>query len=221
MNYMTSRSQYSEEEIKRICIRMKSARVLSGLNQEQFANAHGISHMSLKGWEKGKALPRQLGLLKFVSALNACGIQVDTEWLLFGSGAGPTCTPRQSPKIQSERANYLEQQIALFKKEQVSMGLNPLVAEINDTAMSPQYKSGDIVGGVFVTLDIVRNNLLQRGQKGEVFLVRIDDVNFAPRQLFLAGERMFISSLEDLTLFEYSTRLIAKICWHYFPASQT
>ena len=214
---MSSRSQYSEEEIKRISLRMKSARVLSGMNQEEFANANGIPHMSLKGWEMGKALPRQSGLLKFLNALLSNGIQVDSEWLLFGSGAGPTLVAGARPETPTGKSGYIDQQIALFKKEQVSKGLNPLVIEIKDGLMSPTYNLGDIVGGVFINQDEAKTQSADNVQKGAVFLARIDEGIFAPRQVFFSHGRLFISSIKDRELSEYSTQLLAKISWHYFP----
>jgi transcriptional regulator with XRE-family HTH domain len=219
---MSVRSQYSEAEINRISLRIKSARVLSGMNQEEFSNANGIPHMSLKGWEMGKALPRQTGLLKFIDALLSIGIQVDAEWLLCGGGAGPTFVEGARPEAPTGKSVYLDQQIMLFKKEQAAKGLNPLVVEVADSEMEPEYNKGDIIGGIFVAYDSARKRCAEKPKKGSVFLVRIKEGVFAPRQVFLKSDGgLFISSFNDPELTEYSTQLLAKVCWHYFPESQT
>jgi DNA-binding transcriptional regulator YiaG len=217
---MSSRSQYSEEEIKRISLRIKSARVLSGLNQEEFAQANSIPYMSLKGWEMGKALPRQTGLLKFLKALSSNGIQVDSDWLLCGTGAGPTYVAGARPEVVVRKSLYMEQQVSLFKKEQEANGFNPLVVEVKDDAMSPRYNSGDIMGGVLISSDELIAKKFD-ARKGAVYLIRIEENIFAPRQIFVNQDRLFFSSFKENELFEYATPVLAKICWHYFPESQT
>lgn len=218
---MASRSQFSDEDVKQIGLRIRSARVLSGMNQEEFANTHGIPHMSLKAWEMGKALPRQIGLEKLLNALFSIGIQVDCGWLISGSGAGPTYVFGTRRELSEGNTSHSDDHVAIFKKEQLARGLNPLVVEINDSLMSPSYKPGDIVGGVFISHEEVKARCKGSIEKGSIYLVHIDEAMFAPRQVFFANEQIFISSLRTVDLSLYSNQFFAKICWHYFPDSQT
>lgn len=216
-----SRNHYSDTEIKRVSLRIKSARVLSGMNQEDFARTFEIPHVSLKTWESGKSLPRQTGITKFLSALSSSGVYIDEEWLLCGRGSGPTYVKNRESVtgIDERRGNVL---IDAFRNEQTAQGLSPITVQVVDDEMFPLYRRGDIIGGVFLSYDEAKAFYESRNEKGLVFLMRVDDEQFAPRQVFFSDDgSLHFGSLKNPNLIRSQIQLLAKIIWHYFAASDT
>ena len=66
---MTTRKFLTSEDIQKIGLRMKSCRVLTGLNQEEFADKHQIPYTTIRNWEYGKVVPRLSGMNEFIDAL--------------------------------------------------------------------------------------------------------------------------------------------------------
>jgi DNA-binding transcriptional regulator YiaG len=217
---MVTSRRLSEEEVQQISWRMKSARMLTGLTQENFSVENDISLTSLKCWEMGRAVPRREGALSYVNAIKKKGIDVSLDWIFHGSGPGPTYvngTQVEKPKTDS---SYIEQQIELFKRNQLSKGLNPIVTEISDQDMVPQFKPGDMIGAFYVTMNEIAS--LQLNSIIETpWLLMLDGKNFVPRFL-VPGERgqVFYYSQKDPVIRSGSVGAIGRICWHYKDTCQ-
>lgn len=214
--FMATNRRHSQEEVCQISNRMKSARALSGLTQERFAEKYDISLTSLKCWEMGRAVPRREGVLSYVNALKKLGIEISSGWIFEGSGPGPTYingTQEEKPKANPE---YLDLQIELFKKNQLANGLNPIVSYVNDDDMAPHFKPGDILGGVYVTMTEVITLPLS-SIADTPWMLMLDGKLFVPR--FLAvGEhdgQVFYWSRKDPVMRSSSIGAIGRVCWHY------
>jgi transcriptional regulator with XRE-family HTH domain len=213
---MATNRRHSYEEISQISNRMKSARALSGLTQEKFAEKNAISLTSLKCWEMGRAVPRREGVQSYINALNKLGIEISLGWIFEGSGPGPTYmngTQIEKPKITSD---YFDTQIDLFKKNLLAKGLNPIVSNVNDDDMAPHFNQGDIIGAFYVTMNEVLSLPLENIVETP-WLLMLDGKTFVSR--FLAvGERegqIFYRSIRDPIIRSSSIRAIGRICWHY------
>lgn len=213
---MATNRRHSEEEVTQISNRMKSARALSGLTQEKFAEKYDISLTSLKCWEMGRAVPRREGVLSYINALHKLGIEISLGWIFEGSGPGPTYingTQVEKPKITSD---YLDIQIDLFKKNQLSRGFNPIITEVNDDDMAPHFKQGDVIGASYVTMNEV-TNLPLNSIVETPWLLMLDSKTFVPRFL-VVGEhegQIFYRSQKDPVIRSSSIKAIGRICWHY------
>lgn len=214
---MTVNRKLSEEETQHISWRMKSARMLTGLTQESFAASNDISLTSLKCWEMGRAVPRKEGALSYVNAIKKNGIEVSLDWIFYGSGPGPTYingTQIEKPKTDS---GYIEQQIELFKRHQLSKGLNPIVTRIEDDEMLPQFKRGDLVGGHYVSISEIRSSLKLNEILQIPWLLKISNGDFVPRFLVMSENEghIFYRSNADHLIGTGQISAIGKICWHY------
>lgn len=206
----------SEDEVQRISWRMKSARMLTGLTQENFSAENDISVTSLKCWEMGRAVPRQEGLSNYLNAIRKHGIEVSHEWIFHGSGPGPTYVDVVPSTKRSPTSDYLEQQIKLFQGNMRSRGLNPIVIEVADDAMSPVYSRGDIVGGFYVEVDQVRAQKTPLEIQQSPWLIGAGDSCKLVYLLFANdANQLFYRSSESETLTMFTSSLIGKVCWHH------
>ncbi len=80
---MAYNTKFSKEEIKKIGLRLQSARVLTGLNREDFAEKTNLPCMSIKNWENGRALPRHESIVSMLGALREWGVFASLEWVLY------------------------------------------------------------------------------------------------------------------------------------------
>ena len=218
---MNSSGKLSSDEVRQIGLRVKSVRVLSGLNQEEFALKHGIGHMSLKSWEMGRATPRRDGMFHFLEAIKNEGICVEPSWIYHGTGLGPTyfsTIQRVNKKIES---TYIESQIDLFTKEKISKGHNPVIVTVDDESMIPEYKPGQIIGGIFTTIENIKNKFSDEFILGIPWLVFINDGTLAPRRLYFSGDNLFFKANNKSDLVPYFSSSIAQICWNYLDFENT
>lgn len=213
---MAVNRRHSDEEVCQISNRMKSVRALSGLTQEKFAEKNKISLTSLKCWEMGRAVPRREGVLSYINALNKLGIEISLNWIFEGSGPGPIYTNGTQVEKPKAASDYLEIQIDLFKKNQLSKGLNPIVIQVDDDDMAPHFKPGDVVGAFYITISELAGFPVDSVIETP-WLLMLDNKSFVPR--FLAvGERdgqFFYRSQKDPIMRSSSIGAIGRICWHY------
>jgi DNA-binding XRE family transcriptional regulator len=195
---------------------MKSARMLTGLTQESFAEQNAISLTSLKCWEMGRAVPRKEGALSYVNAIKKGGIDVSLDWIFHGSGPGPTYingTQIEKPKTDS---SYVEQQIDLFKKHQLSKGRNPIVVGVQDEEMSPQLRPGDLIGGYYITVDEIRSSLSLNEIVQTPWLLNMG-TDFIARYLVVGDDQkqIFYRSNADPVIKTGQISVLGRICWHF------
>lgn len=207
----------SQEEIQQISLRMKSARMLTGLTQETFAAENNISPTSIKCWEMGRSVPRKEGISSYLEALKKNGIDVGFEWVFYGSGPGPTyISGTQVSKVKPE-SDYIEQQIELFKKYQLSKGLNPIVTKVLDNSMLPHFKCGDVIGGFYVTIENIISQLPLNEIHEIPWLLMLKESYFVPRFLMIPENKgsIFYRTNIDAVIKDFSAPTIGKICWRY------
>jgi len=212
---MKSRGRFSAEELRHLGFRIRAVRILTGLNQEEFSAKHNVPYISLKNWEQGKFTPRSESILAYLKALETEGIQVDPDWLYFGSGPGPTYLNRSTKISEKMSASVIDKQIAFFKERQLSMGLNPIISHIEDDLMFPDFKCGDIVGGVFIPRQEVIELSMDGAEIERPFLVLDSNGKYYPRHLFINDKQIFINSNKSRRLLEYTHSSLAKINWYY------
>lgn len=207
----------SEEEVKQISLRLKSARMLTGLTQESFSLANDIALMSLKCWEMGRVVPRQNGIANYLSGIRKHGIEVTQDWIFYGSGPGPVYFNGTQVERPRSGLGYIEQQADLFKKSCLSRGLNPILVTVKDDEMLPYFGKGDLIGGYYVET----NELDKKDASIKVFnkpwLVDINDNDIVPRFLIkeIKNGSFFYRSNVDQSIYPYSNSLVGKISWHY------
>jgi transcriptional regulator with XRE-family HTH domain len=137
-------------EQKKLGLRIKSLRVLTGLNQEEFAQACDFNHTSLRNWEFGRVLPRNDAIDRLIASFQSYSIYVSREWITFGKGEGPVFTQNTNQPNNTEIK--WRNEISAFKQSCISMGENPLTVRIEDEAMAPQYSTGDWVAAISQSL---------------------------------------------------------------------
>ena len=137
------------QEQKKLGLRIKSVRVLTGLNQEEFAVECGFNHTSLRNWEFGRVTPRPEAVSKLIKAFNNFDIFVSVEWIVCGSGEGPMFNGKKPPKDQE----VIKQPIlAAFKKHAHESREKPIIVTVANNDMKPYFISGDIVCGIALTI---------------------------------------------------------------------
>lgn len=217
---MVQNVQFTKDELKKIGIRMHTARVLTGLKRDDFAQKHNLSTISIKNWELGRVLPRYDGMIALVNAFKECGVFASPEWILFGNGTGPNYYHARDIDDANVNDEFIDEQIVLFKKAQRSKGFNPVVLTIKDEAMGPTYKQGDLVGGILVSQEFVRSDLSHNPGLNRPWLVTLDNGSFMPAFIYVNHDRWLINTLKNPQLMEIATPSIAKIKWHYSVGEQ-
>ena len=86
---MVDRRVMEKDAVVLTGLRIKAARVLTNLNQEDFAEKFKFGYASVKNWELGRSIPRDDTVGKILEAFHECGVQTTRDWLLFGLGSGP------------------------------------------------------------------------------------------------------------------------------------
>jgi transcriptional regulator with XRE-family HTH domain len=190
---------------------MKCLRILTGLNQEQFAEKHEIAYTTIRNWEYGRVIPRKNGILDFIASIKKHGVFAECDWILFGIGVGPSFdlkNPMASPILIND------ENIEVFKQKNKSLGLNPIVTSIIDNSMAPWFCVGDLVGGVLIDAAEFKDTIRTKLNNGKFpVLIRLADGNYVPRWPKVLGEELvFLSNTESLD--KVNTISVALISWH-------
>src|SRR5690606_13957061 len=165
-------------------IRFHTARVLTGLKRDEFAQIHGLSRLSIKNWEAGLALPRHEGIVAAITALKESGVFASTEWLLYGNGNGPNYYHARIFENDRSKDTILAEQITLFKQAQRARGLEPIVIAVKDDSMMPNFLKGDFLGGVVVSPESVKSSVANHLFHKRPWLVRFAERSFLPAFVF-------------------------------------
>ena len=139
----------------RVSIRMRGARTLTGLQQEDFSQKHNLGLSSIKNWESGRFIPRLSGMDKFIDALAAEGVRTNRDWLLHGIGT-LTFSQGAAPKEELEDEEIIGE-AERFKKSCQRKGHSGITTKIVDNSMAPAYQKGDLVGAVMLTEQTLRS----------------------------------------------------------------
>lgn len=207
--------RFSKEEIKQIGIRMYASRILTGMKREEFAEKQSISCMSIKNWELGRVLPRQEAILSILNAFKEYGVIASSEWVLYGSGAGPNYFKTSTFEQKDNHQELIEEQASVFKKVQRSKGHNPIVITVTDDAMEPFYLKGDIVGAIVLPNDLVKKEIQNSKCIRQPWLVASLTGDFIPAFIYFCSDKWFMNQVKNQELVECGPPTLAKIKWHY------
>jgi transcriptional regulator with XRE-family HTH domain len=212
---MSDKRHFSVNDLKSIGLRIKACRILTGLNQEEFAKKHSFALPSVKSWEFGRVVPRVEGLNKLIDSLRVDDIFVKINWLLSGEGTGPSFFLESSDENNSNLLSnssdnsYLE----CFKSECKKKKQNPIIAVVNDDEMLPYYRSGDIVAGILMSEDALKSN----NDENNALLPMLSFLpagNYAPRWVHFTSEGIYMSSIKNPRIKKLDSISIGKICLH-------
>lgn len=180
---MVDRRVVPEDDMSKIGLRIKAARVLTSFNQEEFAEKFGFGYASVKNWELGRSIPRNDTFTKIVSSLADSGVQVSKDWLLYGSGSGPTHGAISYEPTSSMPAD-MKQEIAEFEKWCNQNEYKSLITIVSDEMMAPFYFKGDYLGAIEIGINKYQNYSTAIAKEIEApFLVEIEAGNYQPRFL--------------------------------------
>ena len=207
---MASRKDFSKEEIKKIGLRIKSARTLTGFNQEEFCNKYNIPLPSIKTWEFGQVVPRIDGLNNFINCLRLEGIFVNIDWILYAQKTGPSYFLED---IQDKNINSNEQLsfYEWFDKSCKKNKTNPIIFSIADSEMEPLFFNSDLIAGVLVNIKSIDLNF-----SNPLIIKNDDDNKYKVRYVHFYKEEFFIRSIKNSQLEKIQTNFVGKILWHNF-----
>ena len=132
----------AESRAKRLII----LRELSGLSRHALYQRYDLAPGTLQNWESARSGGlSEKGARKLISIYRAEGVYCDEQWLLHGIGTEPDYT-RNNLNHNVKITNNIAKEILYFKKH------NTYATElvVQDDAMLPWYKPGDVVMGIRV-----------------------------------------------------------------------
>lgn len=203
--------------------RFRYARELCSLNRTDFCNKHELNCYTVQSWELGRSFSRTTNVTKFIEALSAEGIVCTEAWLMEGLGPepfltsssktgvfAPPITSRQLKKKPSNLSESLVQkEIALFCEHSREMGMDEVIIQVLDDAMSPDYEVGEFIGAWRVP-----NDQLDRLHY-VVCLIETTPNHFLVRRLLREGDAYILMALnKEVPLIRLDQiTSIAEIIW--------
>lgn len=169
---------------KQIGLRIKSARVLTGLNQEEFATACDFNHTSVRNWEFGRVAIRRNAVINLIDAFSKYGIQVSFDWLVYGAGEGPVLS--SAAKAQTLEESNVDDLVADFQRLLSMKDGRALKAIVNDDALRPLYHRGDLLLAIAQPLESLVPMLSADGLPSP-YLIKLKDGLIVPRWLMSDG----------------------------------
>ncbi|HAU1408746.1 TPA: XRE family transcriptional regulator [Legionella pneumophila] len=199
--------------------RIKRARMLAGLSRKDLEEKHGISIHTLQSWELGRNPINKTKAATLIEILHKYDVTCSIDWLLEGIGKGPSV-------IENEFQNYpsladtvgdliaseqtIQKEIDFFKTNNP----NAVVIRVSDDSMEPEYKVGDIVGGIkFINQDkknqCVGHNCIVETTEGIFFrrLIKSED-----KYLLVCNNNR--TSVSDPVISPDLILSIAPVIWH-------
>jgi len=160
--------------------RLKQLRSVLGLTAKELSERNNIPLPTIKAWEAAStASLTEKGAHRIVDALKDEGVDCSISWLLHGTGAQPMLAEEKQDIVLTDfsRKDYImtrETEIQQF----YSTFKNSIILEVNDDAMMPFYRPGDVIGGVWQSQQI--EQLVQRN-----CLIKLSDHSILCRKLTL------------------------------------
>lgn len=201
--------EIENQEQKKIGQRIKSARVLTGLNQVEFARDQGFNHTSLRNWEFGRVSPRLDAVKKLVESFKNFGVFIYPEWILSGAGEGPLLTNSEHPIKHVSNDNLL---IKTFRKFIDDSGRKSIITTVNNDDMMPLFKMGDTVCGWAITIHELQGwaGAKIKTRLANPLLVKCANDEFQPRWLNFDGKKWW-SRGQDFSLVPLNSDIIGII----------
>ncbi|MCA9508990.1 MAG: helix-turn-helix transcriptional regulator [Myxococcales bacterium] len=209
------------DELKRIGWRIRAVRALTGLSQEQFATLIDVPIMTIKGWELGRALPRDDSLRRVTDSMAEQNICVSLDWILHAEGSGPfflkgtrSSLVKKDERIDSIDADNTEVAIA-FKTRQRKIGQNPIVATLHETSPNYRFFKGDIVGAILVSKNVALEINKEHHYKYWLVPLSSDEDRWIIREIFFDNNDIFMKSPGTSDISKFGGSLIGIIKMHY------
>jgi len=156
-----------------------------GLSMDKFCDFSGgiIQKRSLVSWEKEGSELTDSAINRLTSAFRNLNLFVTEEWLKNGTGEEPR---KVGPPIYDKDFNFDEehaiaQEILCFRN-----GTKGIVTNIEDDAMSPTYKNGDIVAGKLRHGDEIKALI------GKDCIVKLEDATELVRKLEIDSNDQYV-----------------------------
>jgi transcriptional regulator with XRE-family HTH domain len=141
---------------------------MANLGRNELASLAGVTSTSISYWEHASASPMSLtSMSKIIKGLAKANIHCTISWLATGEGDLPFDTTKFADKpadftknkasfshISSKDQPSLEKEIEFFKYTNSL----PVIKEIKKNIMLPILEIGDIVGGVWKSIDSLQKN---------------------------------------------------------------
>lgn len=192
----------SLEERKKIGNRIRGARIMSGLTQEEFAAKYSISLSTLKNFEIARVIPRTTTISSIILALHNEGVAIDQGWVINGRSNSNNCNGPCIVNISP----HIQQEIDILKSHLTSKGIHPIVATVKNNDMSPKYFIGDILIGSLSDLNLLPSI---SGQ----FLIELSE-EFLPFSIIKEGKKYYAVNFIRTRLLKITDQRIASIIWH-------
>ena len=175
-----------ERSAKERAKRLKCLREMTGLSRIKFQDRYGVPRGTLQNWETARfGGLTEKGAKNIVQVFHAEGISCSTDWLLFGTGSGPTFIEKTSNSFKHEQSHdtptnqtsetntqnsSITQELLLFRHH----NKNTIDLIVVDDAMTPLWDKGDCIAGVKlfrenIKLAIGKNCIVQTKEYGTIF----------------------------------------------------
>lgn len=136
----------NDDSLEAVGMRLKFLRTMAKLNRIELAEKANVGRTSITCWEHAQtSAMTHKSRAKILKAISDCGVNCTDEWLLTGRGPNPTLK-NITHNLKNEFSNSsINDEIELFKNK----NSRAVIYELPDNTLSPIYKKGDIVGGIW------------------------------------------------------------------------
>lgn len=200
--------------------RVKRARMMTGLTRDEIEKKYNIPSNTLRIWEsaseKRKGITEK-GVRRLLSALKQEGVLVDSGWIMYGSGSGPSFDAIQDQNDNISLNIAVNEESQLFNETATFLNSNPdnKTLIIRDECAAPFYRATDLIGA----------RLYERPPAdldNELCLVEIKDGEMMPLSVSYKkkNSEFFLSYInknyknQRITLKNCSVFSIGPIIWH-------
>ncbi len=172
--------------------RLKHLRLLAELNRYQLAEKANINKSTLSHWEHARSQhgnpPTRKSIGKLLDAFKETGWVCSESWLLTGVGNPPIRIPddievkeysaQENIKLEVTQWTFNDE-VKLFLKNK-----NAVVYEMSTNYMSPIFRAGDLVGGIWQSSNIINDE--------KICLIEVDN-NMQVRRVKKSGHENFFN----------------------------
>lgn len=145
----------NNDSLEAVGMRLKFLRTMARLNRIELAEKANVGRTSITCWEHAQTSPMtSKSRSKILKAIRECGVDCTEQWLLTGCGIPPALKDDNNDKKISGNKSSISNEIALFKRN----NKQGIVYEVPDDSMSPFYRKGDVVGGIWRSSQTLSSN---------------------------------------------------------------
>jgi hypothetical protein len=147
---------------KHIAERLRHARSLVSMSRIDFCIKHDLNPDTIQSWELGRTMIRDTNATKFCEALAQEEVVCSENWLIEGVGPPPSRLSSEmetlySPQLfvrwlKSKSSNpfisMVQDEAIFFQRNCQEKGLDPIITNLIDKAMNPDYVKGEYIGAI-------------------------------------------------------------------------